>query len=296
MTTRILFTLAFIFLIVLNTIAQDDLEAMLLGEMDEPVEYAFGTFQSTNILNNKSTELLNKNGIDFRISHKFGKFNNGASKSFGFDDSNSLIEFSYAPADWWNIGIGRATLNESLNGYTKFRILRQSTGSKTMPVSCAILLSANYQTQTFDNEERNNNLTDRLEYASQILIARKFGSLISAQIMPTYVHRNLVNTINDLNDIFALGLGASIKVEKRLRINLEYFLVQKHNTPNMEYFDPLSLGICYQTSRHAFEVFVTNTNGITENHYIANTTNNFWKGDVRVGFNISTVFSINPKK
>jgi hypothetical protein len=295
MAARKILTLAISLLFILGVQAQDDLEAMLLDEMEEPVEYTFGTFLSTNLLNNQSTELLNKYGLNFRISHKFGSFTSGANKSFGFDDSNSLIAFDYAIADWWNIGLGRATLNESLNGYTKFRLLRQSTGAKTMPVSCVVLLSANYKTQTFDDEERDKNWTDRLEYTSQLLIARKFGNLISAQLSPTYIHRNLVNTKNDLNDIYALGLGASIKVEKRLRVNLEYFLVQKHDTPNLKYYDPLSLGVCYQTSRHAFEVFVTNANGITENHYIANTTHNFWKGEVRVGFNISTIFSLNPK-
>lgn len=286
----------FSILIALSIKAQDDLEAMLLNEMDKPVDYVFGTFLSTNILNNKSTELLNKYGIDFRISHKFGNITSGIGKSYGFDDSNSLIEVNYAIFDWWNIGLGRVTLNESVNGYTKFRLLRQSNGAKVMPVSCALLLSANYKTQTYDDEERNKNWTDRLDYTSQLLIARKFGSLISAQISPTYIHRNLVNTKDDLNDIYALGFGASIKVEKRLRVNVEYILVQNHDTPYKQYFDPLSLGISYQTSRHAFEVFVSNASGITENLYIANTTNDFWKGEVRVGFNISTVFSLNPKK
>lgn len=275
--------------------SQDDLENMLLGEMGEPIDYTIGTFLSPHILNNHSSELIGKNGISFRVAHKFGKINSGPSHFYGFDDSNSFLEADYAIADWWNIGIGRATLDEQVAGYTKFRLLRQSTGARVMPVSLSLIANAEYATQNFDNEERNKNKEDRLIYSSQLLISRKFSNILSVQVMPTFIHRNLVATKSDKNDVAALGLGASCKVYSNFRVNAEYFFVQEHNTPSVEYFNPLSLGLCYQTSRHAFEVYVTNAQGITDNSYIANTTNDFFKGDIRIGFNVSTVFTLGRK-
>jgi hypothetical protein len=275
--------------------SQDDLESMLLGEMEEPVDYTLGTFLSSHVLNSHSSELIDKNGISFRVAHKFGKLNTGANHFFGFDNSNSFLEMDYAIANWWNVGVGRATLGEQTAGFTKFRLLRQSTGARVMPVSMTAIAHVEYGTQHFDDEVRNSNKEDRFDYTSQLLIARKFSNRLSLQMMPTYIHHNLVDTKLDKNDVAAVGFGASCKIYNNLRANAEYYLVQDHDTPTMEYFNPLSFGICYQTSRHAFEVYVTNAQGITESSYIANTTNDFFKGDVRIGFNISTVFTLGRK-
>lgn len=296
MSQRRIFTFLFILLLSVRAFAQNDLEATLLGEMGKPVDYTMSTFLSTYVMNNQSTELLNKNGIGFRISHKFGTLNSGAQHFFGFDEANSFLEVNYGIADWLNVGLARETQNETVNGYTKFRLLRQSTGARIMPFSLVLLLDAHYKTQVFDNPERNKNIPERFDYTSQLLFSRKFCSLFSAQLTPTFIHRNLVETKNDQNNIAALGVGASFKIINQFRINAEYFLVQNHDTPSLKYYNPLSMGICYQTSRHAFELFVTNAHGIADNEYIAQTTNNFWKGDVRVGFNISTIFSLNRKK
>lgn len=273
--------------------AQDDLESLLLNEIDETIDYTMGTFLSTYLLNSQSTEFINKDGVGIRISHKFGIISSNGNNFFGFDDTNSLMEINYSLADWWNIGLGRATLNESINGFTKFRFLRQSTGASVIPVTAALLLSANYTTIDFDDLERNKNRSDRLDYTSQLLLARKFNHKLSTQLIPTYIHRNLVETKNDLNDIFALGFGATYKLTNRFHINMEYYKVQKHNTSTQQFYDPMSFGICYQTSRHTFELFATNATGITENRYIALTTNDFWEGDIRIGFNVSIIFSLN---
>lgn len=292
---KIYITLVFLFC-VFSITAQDDLEALLMSEMDEEVEYEFGTFISSNVLNNHSTEMINKNGIGFRISHKFGSLKSGPAAFYGFDNAISLFEVNYAPSDWWNIGLSRSTVNESMNAYTKFRIVRQSAGAKVMPVSVAMLLVANCTTAQFEDENRNKQFAERLDYTSQLLIARKFSKKFSAQLTPTYIHRNLVKTKADLNDLVALGFGATYKIKQHFSINAEYFWVQKHNTPATEYYNPLSVGVCYQTSRHAFELFVTNSNGITEKQFLSNTTNDFLKGDVRIGFNIATVFTLKSKK
>lgn len=292
---KIVFTLLSL-LIAFGIKAQDDLEALLLNKMDKTVEYTYGTFLSTHVLNNQSTEMLNKHGIGFRISHQFGNIASGANKFFGFDDANSFMEVNYAISDWCNIGLGRATINESAHGFSKFRLLRQSKGARVMPVSAILLLNGNYTTRKYDDPERDKNVANRLDYTTQLIIARKIRSQFSSQLIPTYIHRNLVGTKNDRNNILALGIGATYKIRKKFSFNLEYFLVQNHDTPSTKYYNPLSLGIGYQTSRHAMELFVTNAYGITENNYIANTINNFNKSDIRIGFNISTVFSLKSKK
>ena len=274
------------------TFAQDDLESLLEEEMGPTREYVFGTFLSTYVMNNPSVEVLNKNGINFRISHKFGFLNSGAENFYGFDNSSAFMSIEYAPLNWMNIGIGRGTYRESLNASMKLRLLRQSKGEKSIPFTLAVYGELDYRTKKYYDENLQNDKVGRIEYTSQILIARKFGNTFSLQLMPGYVHRNLVETREDINGIASFGFGGSLRLYKRLRLNAEYFWVQNHDTPTQDFFSPLSAGICYQTSRHSFELLATNSTGITSNNYIAYTTGNFWKGDICIAFNISIIFSV----
>lgn len=276
--------------------AQDnDLEALLEEEMGETTDYTLSTFLSTYVLNNHSVDLLNRNGINFRFSHKFGFLNSGPESFYGFDHSSVFYELEYAPLDWINLGIGRSTFRESVNSHLKVRMLRQSKGKVNMPVTVTAYGELDYKTARYTNEALNSDKTGRLEYTSQMLIARKFGNVFALQLMPTYIHRNLVETKEDLNNIGAMGFGGTLILLDRFRINAEYFWVQEHNNLTEEFFSPVSLGICYQTSRHSFELFATNSTGITSNDHIAYTTGNFWTGDICIGFNVSIIFSLKRK-
>lgn len=270
----------------------DDLEALLEEEMGTIKENILGTFLSAYVLNNPSVEMLSRNGANFRISHKFDFLNTGANNFYGFDHSSVYCGLEYAPLDWLNLGIGRNTFRESINSQLRVRIIRQSKGNINIPITLVAYGELDYSTKEYTNEDLNSDKTGRIEYTSQLLLASKINSSLSIQIMPTYIHRNLVKTKEDINSIYALGLGGTYRLYKRFRINAEYFWVQNHNTTDEKYYSPLSIGICYQTSRHAFELFATNSSGITSNNHIAFTKGDFWAGDICIGFNVSIVFSV----
>ena len=78
-------------------------------------------------------------------------------------------------------------------------------------------------TGPFANTDRLNYFSSRMSYAYQLMIARKFGKWVSVQLTPTMVHKNLVTSAEDKNNIFSLGLGASVRVSGSVRLNLEYF-------------------------------------------------------------------------
>jgi hypothetical protein len=273
--------------------AQNELESMLEEEMGPTQDKVISTFLSTYVLNNQSVEMLNKKGLNFRISHKFGFLNSGKENFYGFDNSSVFMGIEYAPADWLNIGVGRGTFRESFNSMLKMRLLTQSTGAKQVPFSLVVYGELDYRTKEYLNDDLQNDKIGRIEYTSEVLLARKFGNSFSLQLMPGFIHRNLVETNEDLNDVAFIGFGGTYRILKTLRFNAEYFWVQDHDTPAQDYHSPFSAGICYQTSRHSFEVFATNSTGITSNNHIAYTTGNFWKGDICIGFNISIIFSLN---
>jgi predicted porin len=66
---------------------------------------------------------------------------------------------------------------------------------------------------------------NRITYLYQLLIARKMTSNLSLQIMPSLVHKNLVATKDDKNDIIIIGAGGRYKFTKRSSINVEYHYV-----------------------------------------------------------------------
>ena len=276
-----------------HAIAQnEDLEALLEDEIGVVQENTYGTFLSTFVLCNPSVEVLNKNGLNFRFSHKFGYFSSGAEHFYGFDNSYAFIGIEYAPLDWINIGLARSTFRASINGQLKVRILRQAQGLRNIPISLVAYGEMDYTTERHANADVNKDYAGRIEYTSQLLIARKFGTLFSLQLMPGYIHRNLVKTTEDLNNIWSVGFAGTLRLFKKLRLNAEYFWVQEHNTAEETFYAPFSLGVCYQTARHSFELFTTNSQGITLNNHIARTTGSFWKGDICIGFNVSIIFSV----
>ena len=162
-----------------------------------------------------------------------------------------------------------------------------------MPVSVSVVTSIALKTLKFPDQTRTNYFTSRLAYVAQILVARKISEAISIQVTPSYVHRNLVATELDPNDIWALGAGARLKLTKRVSLNGEYFYIANPKTyMNPQIYNPLSLGFDIETGGHVFQLFFTNSLGMTEKQFIGGTTGQWKKGDIHFGFNISRVFTL----
>ena len=195
-------------LIYLGIFAQDDLMNLLNKDAPKETNYTTATFKSTRIMNGHSIERMPQGQLDVRISHRFGTINSGAYNFFGLDQSNIHLGLEYGIFNWLMVGVGRSEYEKTFDGFAKFSILRQSTGAKVMPVSVSVLTSIALKTLKFPDQTRTNYFTSRLAYVGQILIARKISEVLSVQLTPSYVHRNLVATELDPNDIFAVGAGA----------------------------------------------------------------------------------------
>jgi len=280
-------------------------------------EYVYNTFAGKRIVNSQSVEMHKKGMMQFIISHRFGQLNTGKENWFGFrdvlglDDATIRLGLEYGALDWLNFGIGRSSNEKVFDGFVKARILRQYKGEKKMPISVVWYSSIAYRTQLFppiydfDNNLKKN-LTYRLFYANQLIIGSKVHERLSLQIMPTHVHRNLVNVETEANDIFALGFAARVQVLKHLGISLEYFWLPNGQNaylpteigPNgnpLNLFparDALSLNFDIETNGHVFQIQLTNSRGITEKFYIGETGGQWGNGDIRLGFNIVRDFRI----
>jgi len=287
-------TLTFLLsLLAAGIFAQEDLMNILDQNAPKEINYTTATFKSTRVMNGHSIERMPAGQLDVRISHRFGTLNSGAYNFFGLDQSNIHLGLEYGITKWLMIGVGRGSYEKTFDGFAKFSILRQSSGLKSMPVSLSVVTSAALKSIKFADQTRTNYFTSRMAYVAQILIARKISEGFSLQLTPSYVHRNLVATELDPNDVYAMGAGARLKLTKRISLNGEYYYIANPKTYlSQQIYNPLSVGFDIETGGHVFQLFFTNSLGMIEKAFIGETTTSWTKGGIHFGFNISRVFTL----
>ena len=144
----------------------------------------------------------------------------------GWDQASIRLGFEYGFLDWFSIGIGRSSFEKTYDGFLKFKVLRQSSGARRMPISLIYYVTTAITSLKWEDmgvADRTNYFSSRVSYTNQILIARKFNSNLSLQLMPTLIHKNLVATAADPNDIFSIGIGGRYKITHRMSVNAEYY-------------------------------------------------------------------------
>ena len=281
------------FLIFSGAFAQQDLMDMLKDKTSEDINYTTATFKSTRIMNGHSVEKMPPGQLDFRISHRFGELNTGPYEFFGLDQSSIHFGLEYGIFKWLMAGIGRGTYEKTFDGFCKFTILRQSEGARVMPVSVSALSSVAVTSAKWPDPGRTNYFSSRLSFVQQLLIARKLNQSFSVQISPTFVHRNLVSTELDHNDLYAIGAGGRMKLTKRISFNAEYYyMVNRPPYSSQTVYDPLSVGFDIETGGHVFQLIFTNSLAMIEKGFIGETSGSWAKGNIHFGFNISRVFTL----
>jgi len=271
-----------------------DLDALLEKEAQPETTYATATFKSTRIVNGHSVQQMKKKQLEFRVSHRFGELNSGSYNFWGLDQGTIHLDLEYGLTDWLEFGIGRSTYEKTADAFAKVSILRQSSGVKNMPIQLSYMSSTEIIGLNTDPAMQKN-FTSRMSFVNQILIARKFNESLSLQLTPTFIHRNLVPTEVERNDLFAMGVGGRYKLSKRIALNVEYYYVYRANASSLPvtYYNPLSVGIDIETGGHVFQIMLTNSVAMREGGFIGKTTGSWTDAGIHLGFNISRVFSFN---
>jgi hypothetical protein len=275
--------------------AQDDLLS-LLGEDAPQKEYVTNAFKGTRIINGHSMEHVAGGVLDFRISHRFGRLNGGAYELFGLDQATIRLGLDYGLTNRLTAGIGRSSAKKEVDGFLKYRLMWQSTGKSSFPLSVILVSGMTMNGMKFEDPERTNYFTSRLAYYHEVIIGRKFNEKFSMQITPTLVHRNLVEKKINRSDILALGTAARFKLTKRIALMTEYFYVLPGTKEDVDYTNSLSIGFDIETGGHVFQLHFTNAYGMNERAFITETDGKWERGDIQFGFNISRVFTIAKKK
>jgi len=270
----------------------------LLGE-ESTVNYTTASFKSTRVINLHSTENMAAGELDVRISHRFGFISGGIYELYGLDESTIRLGADYGITDRLMIGAGRSSYEKTYDGFFKYKILRQSTGARNTPLTMAFMSSMAVKTLKPSDPTRENYFSSNLYYTFQLILGRKFSDNFSLEIVPSLVHRNLVATVEEENDVLAIGAGGRIKLSKRVSLNAEYIYV----LPNQlapQYYNSLSIGFDIETGGHVFQLHFSNSTSMIERGFIAETLGHWGKGKdpegepftIHFGFNLSRVFNV----
>jgi hypothetical protein len=274
--------------------AQEDDLLSLLGEEDV-TNFTTAAFKTNRVINLHSIESTAGGVLDVKISHRFGFLNGGLYELFGLDGATIRIGGDYGLTNNITVGFGRSSYEKTLDGFAKWRFLRQSTGKKNMPLSAAIFASTAIKTIKWQNPDRENYFSSRMYYTYQLILGRKFSKAFSLQLSPTLVHRNLVGTSDEANDVYALGTAARIKLTNRMALNAEYiYVLPDQLAPG--YRNSLSIGLDIETGGHVFQLHFTNSTSMIEKGFITETVGDWANGDIHFGFNVSRVFTVRKPK
>ena len=277
-------SILFIFLILPFMVIGQEKEETKKEKVKEKLERA--AFESSSIIDNPTNVLFSKNTLEVQMQHRFGLINGGENDMAGFwAPSNIRIGLSYAIHERLTIGYGTTKFNRLQDFNWKVALLRQ-TKSGSMPISVSY-----YGNFTIDARKKENfNLKqDRYSYFNQLIIARRFSPNVSFQIAPSVSHYNLVEDTMK-NDMVSVAFGGRVKISPQTSILMDYSqpLTQfDKNQPK----PGVSLGIEFATSAHAFQIMLSNYNGLVpQKNYMYNQYD-FFKGDFLIGFNITRIYN-----
>lgn len=271
--------------------AQDDLLKELEDTAPKSNDPVISTFSGTRVVNGHSVETRSRGVLELIVTHRFGTLNSGAYEAFGLDNSSVRIGLEYGITDRLNVGIGRSSFDKTFDYFGKYKILQQS---QTLPVTLTLFASAAYL--GLKNPELNElNTTDKMAYTAQLLLARKLTSRVSLQLSPSLLYRATVDQDIAVNTLMSLGMGGRFKITKSMAVVLEYYL-RLNESADSPYHDALGINIEFETGGHVFQLVFTNTLGMAERHFMAETAGDFFDGDIHFGFNITRAFQFGRKK
>ncbi len=266
---------------------EEDLLSLLEDATPEEPSLTPASFKGSRLINGHTIMTRRKGSLEFLIAHRFGRLNSGAYELFGLDNANVRFGIDYGFTDRLTAGFGRNSFEKTFDAFVKFALLRQQTGTQSIPVSITLFGSGAVNSLRPIDPDVEVAFSERISYTYQALIGRKMSSKLSLQLMPTVVHFNIVPE-GQQNDLLALGLGGRYLLTKRLSVNAEYYY--RFGEQDLETYDALAIGIDLETGGHVFQLQFTNSRSMNEKGFIRETTGNFFDGDIHFGFNITRTF------
>jgi len=232
--------------------------------------------------------------LEMNIQHRFASMQNGISDIFGiYSSANTRIALNYGITDKIMIGFG-TTMNNKLQDLNwKVSLIKQNRSGST-PVSITYFGNAviDARAQEFFPPKATYRFIHRMSYLTEVIFARRFNDMISLRAAPQFAYINATDTLHK-NINYGVMFGGRAKLWDSKSIIFEYDQpltsgASAKAKPN------LGLGLEIGTATHAFQIFVTNYQGIIGQQNLAYNANDPFTKDFSknfmFGFNITVRF------
>jgi hypothetical protein len=257
---------------------------------DEGPTVVTSAFKAGRIINVQSPETSGEGEMNFIIAHRFGRLSDGWYDLFGLDNAQMRMGLDYGITDRIQVGVARSTFGKTLEGNLKWRFLEQMKGGGS-PVSLTGYSVVMRDGLRLPNDGIERKGVHRMSYVHQLVVTRKWSPEFSLAVIPSLVHRNLVDQPDRPNDVSTMGVGFRYKLNRRMSVNGEYhYLLPRPIEDGLH--NSLSLGLDIETGGHVFQLHVTNSRGMFERAFLAETPGRWQDGDLYFGFNINRVFQV----
>jgi hypothetical protein len=255
------------------------------------------TFKANRILLTHSIETRKKGTLEFVLGTRYWNIpNNDDSQSFGADRFSGHLGLQYALSDRFTIGAGVTSYDGIINGFAKYRLVRQTDDDK-VPLSITLVQSSSLFTRDFAIFSLPQDSKNRLSYTTQLIIARKLSRNLSLQVSPAYIYSGVDQPVANKNNFFALGFAGRYKLSNHVTIASEYnYLLGRDE--GEDGFNLFSLGINWEISDLIMQFSMTNSKGFDDVSIFTLNPNNFHfrPGGLHIGVNATYVLHLKKRK
>lgn len=242
-------------------------------------------FWGMRLVNLPTTQTIDKRKVLFRISHRyFPAVSDGIDDFYGLDGPAAiLLSLGYGISDRLSISLARSNRFKEVELSLKWLLLEHGE-IKTLPVSAALNFGGGLITDIEDGEKTFQ--SENLKFNAQLSISYQFSNAFSLLLVPAY-SSNTNHWESPSEGTLSFGFGARYMFPKDFSIIAEW-------TPIIAGYMAESsgwgFGIEKKIGGHVFQVFVTNSIGMTSAQFVPGGNLRIQDGDFRFGFNIFRLF------
>ena len=258
-------------------------------------------FPFTNLINAKTTHIMQPKGFGLTIQHRFGltKLDENFITNFmGLDlSANMRFAFEIPVSKKIMVEIGRTRYGKFYDIGAKYLAIQQTNDNKT-PFSLAIyenVAITTEKTPSYSNKATFDNGTPfkyrfyhRLYYDTQLIVSRKFSNKFSAQIASELIWRNLApHSIKPKETNYVIAIPISIRYKIGLTSAIDFEMMPNTHHRTM----PISIGYEVASSgNHVFQITITNSDRILSQNIFTQPTAKYGKDGFMLGFNLTRYF------
>ncbi len=244
--------------------------------------FLFHSMQSVNL---PTTETLQKNDLEFEISHRFiPTIKTGSKSLWGFDGPvNIRFSLAYGITDRTVITLGRSNLEDNYDFTVKQKLFQFRNG--ILPTVIGLRAGAAWNT---DVPNRNSSHNRNFQYYAQLIINSMYDSKIAIGLVPSYLYNSHI-TCPDLQYTFTLGTYAQYYINDLWSLLIEW---NPTVTGWRQYHNPVAFGFELETGGHFFKVILTNSADLNTSQFLSGADLPFNDGNWRIGFNITRLLKL----